>query len=134
MSDSEAEQVQRIGRAIADRRRVLQLSQAVVAERLGMVSPESLSRYERGEREPRCTTLARIALALETKPSELMKALDPAPRGSLNRVEPDQRYADDLRSIETHLALLSRMEPGALPAVRALVEKLVETLPLRAPA
>jgi transcriptional regulator with XRE-family HTH domain len=131
MSDSDAEQVQRIGRAIAERRRVLQLSQAVVAERLGMVSPESLSRYERGEREPRCTTLARIALALETKPSELMKALDPAPRGSLNRVERDERYADDLRSIDTHLALLSRLEPSALPAVRALVEKLVETLPLR---
>jgi hypothetical protein len=81
-----------------------------------MVSPESLSRYER---EPRCITLARIALAL-----------DPAPRGSLNRVERDERYADDLRSIDTHLALLSRLESGALPAVRALVEKLVETLPL----
>ena len=134
MSDPEAEQVQRLGRAIAERRRALHLSQADIAERLGMVSPESLSRYERGEREPRCTTLARIALALEAKPSELMKALDPAPRGSLNRVERDERYADDLRSIETHLDLLSRLEPGALPAIRALVEKLVETLPLRARA
>ncbi len=74
---------------------------------------------------------ASVVLALETKPSELMKALDPAPRGSLNRVERDERYADDLRSIDTHLAILSRLEPGALPAVRALVEKLVETLPLR---
>jgi len=56
----------------------------------------------------------------------------PPTRGSFNRVERDERYADDLRSIETHLDLLSRLEPGALPAIRALVEKLVETLPLRA--
>jgi transcriptional regulator with XRE-family HTH domain len=69
--------VRALGRRIAARRIALGLSQVDVAERLGMASPESLSRYERGEREPRCSTLARLAEALATTPGALME--DPRP-------------------------------------------------------
>ena len=115
-----------LGAALAARRHELDLSQAQVAERLGMVSPESLSRYERGDREPRCTTLARIAGALETRPSELMKAMDPKPRGSLNRVTPAPEHEATRAAIQTHLTLLSHLAPWTLPAILALVEGLVE--------
>ena len=123
---AEEELVRALGAAIAARRRELGLSQGQVAERLHMGSPESLSRYERGEREPRCTTLARIAGALETRPSELMKAMDPKPRGSFNRVVTAPQHEDTQRAIQTHLTLLSHAAPWTLPAILALVEGLVE--------
>ncbi len=114
---------------MAARRRELGLSQAEVADRLQMLSAESLSRYERGDREPRCTTLVRIARALETKPSELMKSLDPKPRGSFNRVEPAPEHEATQRAIQTHLTLLTHLAPWTLPAILTLVEKLVERAP-----
>jgi transcriptional regulator with XRE-family HTH domain len=77
MLDPHAIYVRALGRRIAARRISLGLSQVDVAERLGMASPESLSRYERGEREPRCSTLARLAEALSTTPGALME--DPRP-------------------------------------------------------
>lgn len=131
MSETPEEMVRWLGLAIAARRRDLNLSQAEVAERLGMVSPESLSRYERGEREPRCTTLARIAAALDTRPSVLMQALDPRPVGSAYRVAPNPAVEDALIALDTHLRLLSVLEPAALKVVGAMVETMVETLPAR---
>lgn len=61
-----------LGQAIARRRNALHLSQQALAERLGLASSESISRYERGEREPRVMTLLRIADALETTPEHLL--------------------------------------------------------------
>jgi transcriptional regulator with XRE-family HTH domain len=89
MLDPHALYVRALGRRIAARRIALGLSQVDVAERLGMASPESLSRYERGEREPRCSTLARLAEALATTPGALMEDPRPhaAPEGPLVTAE-----------------------------------------------
>jgi transcriptional regulator with XRE-family HTH domain len=77
--------VWRLGRVIASRRVALGISQALLAERLGLGSAETISRYERGEREPRFTTLVRLATALETSMSELMRDVE----ASTRHVAPD---------------------------------------------
>jgi transcriptional regulator with XRE-family HTH domain len=64
--------VRALGARIARRRRELSLSQADLADRLGLASPETVSRYERGEREPRFTTLLRLSDALEWSVRELL--------------------------------------------------------------
>lgn len=61
-----------LGARIAGRRRELGLSQAALADRLGLASAETVSRYERGEREPRYTTLLRLADILETIAADLL--------------------------------------------------------------
>ncbi len=66
--------VRSLGEAFASRRHDLGLSQQELADRLGLASSESISRYERGEREPRVTTLVRLAEALETTPEQLLRA------------------------------------------------------------
>ena len=63
---------ERLGRSIAARRTAMGLSQAALAERLGLVSAETVSRYERGEREPRLSTLAKLARVLSTTPMLLL--------------------------------------------------------------
>jgi transcriptional regulator with XRE-family HTH domain len=110
-----------LGHAIAARRKELGLSQADVAARLGMSSPESLSRYERGEREPRCTTLARIAWALETGSADLMAALDtPAPSMPMHKDTDPQTYATTLR-IQQVVGRIAKRNPEALSLVEALL-------------
>ena len=97
--------VRRLGRVIASRRVALGISQALLAERLGLGSAETISRYERGEREPRFTTLVRLAAALETSISELMRELeastkhmaaDSAPRGWTKGLEEADHLASSL--------------------------------------
>lgn len=56
--------VDEFGRRLARERRRLGLTQADLAERLGLSSPETVSRYERGEREPRLSTILELAEAL----------------------------------------------------------------------
>ncbi|MFM2161701.1 MAG: Helix-turn-helix domain [Pseudomonadota bacterium] len=110
-----------LGHAIAARRKELGLSQADVAARLGMSSPESLSRYERGEREPRCTTLARIAWALETGSADLMAALDtPGPAVTMPKDTDPQIYATTLR-IQQVVGRIAKRNPEALSLVEALL-------------
>lgn len=48
------------------------LSQAELAARLGTGSAETISRYERGIREPRYETVLRIAAALNVEPATLV--------------------------------------------------------------
>lgn len=48
------------------------LSQQQLADRLGVMSAETISRYERGEREPRLSTIVKMAEALRVHPAELI--------------------------------------------------------------
>ncbi|MGN7875568.1 helix-turn-helix domain-containing protein [Roseateles sp. 22389] len=65
----------RLGRNIASRRKALGLTQADLAERLG-VDTETLSRFERGKHAPSLMTLERLAAELLATCAEL---LDEAP-------------------------------------------------------
>lgn len=61
---------------IARRRRQLGLSQATLARRLGHRNGGMVSMIESGERELTPIMLARLAVALETTPAELIKYHD----------------------------------------------------------
>lgn len=68
-----------VGARIAARRAALGLTQGELAERLGLASPETISRYERGEREPRISTLGRIAEALGVHVNALLTDTEAPP-------------------------------------------------------
>lgn len=71
-SDSSANDLAaRLSRNIATRRRALGLTQAQVAERLG-VDTETLSRFERGKHLPSLLTLERLSALLATSVGELL--------------------------------------------------------------
>lgn len=67
-----------VGRRIAQRRRELGLTQQELADRLRIAAAETISRYERGEREPRISTVARIAEALEMSLLEFLAGMPDA--------------------------------------------------------
>jgi transcriptional regulator with XRE-family HTH domain len=71
MSDLDAD-ARALGRRLTHRRQELGLTQGEVAERLGQTSPESVGRYERGERDPRFSTLYALARALECTVADLL--------------------------------------------------------------
>lgn len=62
---------QRLARNLFERRRALQLTQAQVAERLG-VDVETLSRFERGKHLPSLATLERLASVLKATVADLL--------------------------------------------------------------
>jgi transcriptional regulator with XRE-family HTH domain len=68
----------RLGRNLATRRKALGLTQAGVAERLG-VDTETLSRFERGKHVPSLLTLERLAAILSSTCAELLDEHAPEP-------------------------------------------------------
>jgi transcriptional regulator with XRE-family HTH domain len=68
----------RLGRNLAMRRKALGLTQAGVAERLG-VDTETLSRFERGKHVPSLLTLERLAAILNSTCAELLDEHAPEP-------------------------------------------------------
>lgn len=66
----------RLSRNIAGRRRELDLTQAQLAERLG-VDTETLSRFERGKHLPSLATLERLAAQLQTTVAVLLEEATP---------------------------------------------------------
>ncbi|MBI3346513.1 MAG: helix-turn-helix transcriptional regulator [Burkholderiales bacterium] len=68
----------RLGRNLATRRKALGLTQAGVAERLG-VDTETLSRFERGKHVPSLMTLERLAAILGSTCAELLEEHVPEP-------------------------------------------------------
>lgn len=61
-------------RNLASARAAADLTQEEVSERSG-VHPTEVSRIERGERDPRVTTVLRLATALEVPPAKLFEGL-----------------------------------------------------------
>lgn len=68
----------RLGRNLSARRKALGLTQAAVAERLG-VDTETLSRFERGKHVPSLLTLERLAHLLGSTCGELLEEAPPVP-------------------------------------------------------
>ena len=83
----------RLGRNLAARRKALGLTQAGVAERLG-VDTETLSRFERGKHVPSLLTLEHLAAVLGSTCGELLEEVPPQP-------------SSDAVVIETWLSALS---------------------------
>jgi transcriptional regulator with XRE-family HTH domain len=61
-----------LGSNLREARKKLLLTQEQVAERSG-VHPTEVSRIEAGKRDPRVSTLRRLAEAVELPPGELLK-------------------------------------------------------------
>ena len=66
-----------IGRRIRDVREDLGMPAAELARRVG-VAPNTVWRYESGEREPSMAMLEKIARALRTQPAELLREQSPS--------------------------------------------------------
>lgn len=94
------EQPLRVGAAVRRRRRALELTLAVVAERSGLSVP-FLSQIENDRARPSTTSLEKVADALRTTAVELLAAADPACSVDLVRAE--------------------QTEPGTESRVRSLV-------------
>lgn len=87
----------RLSRNIAARRKALGLTQAKLAERLG-VDTETLSRFERGKHLPSLATLEKLAALLLTTVGELLAEEAPKPDDDalvftawLAELQPDDR-------------------------------------------
>ncbi len=69
--------VHAFGRRLAACRQRRGISQADLAEKLGLESAETVSRYERGEREPRLSSLRRLAEVLSVDVVALLPRSSP---------------------------------------------------------
>jgi len=64
--------VGKLGSNLRDARKKLDLSQEEVAERSGVHATE-VSRIEAGKRDPRVSTVERLARAVELRPGQLLE-------------------------------------------------------------
>ncbi|MGM9482938.1 helix-turn-helix domain-containing protein [Roseateles sp. NT4] len=83
---TQSELPSRLGRNLAARRKGLGLTQADVAERLG-VDTETLSRFERGKHVPSLLTLERVAAVLGTTCGALLEEAPPEPSSDALMIE-----------------------------------------------
>ncbi|MBU6533827.1 helix-turn-helix domain-containing protein [Streptomyces sp. NPDC057245] len=89
----------RVGAAVRRRRRTLELTLAVVAERSGLSVP-FLSQIENDRARPSQSSLEKVADALRTTAVELLAAADPACSVDVVRAEePDPALAPRVRSL-----------------------------------
>lgn len=72
MQQSSETLIQHFGRILMAERRRKGLTQQELADRLFLSSAETISRYERGEREPRLSTIVAIASVLGISPRALI--------------------------------------------------------------
>lgn len=68
-------QLDAFGRTVRKARRDLELSQEALADRAGL-SAKHLGEIERANKDPRLTTVLRLAHALELRSAELLDAVD----------------------------------------------------------
>lgn len=117
---SQSELPARLGRNLAARRKALGLTQAQVAERLG-VDTETLSRFERGKHVPSLLTLERLAGVLSSTCADLLEEVPVLPTTDALMVgawlselsEPDQGFVRDmLKSWCDHLGGLRTPSRG----------------------
>lgn len=104
----------RLSRNIAERRRVIGLTQAQVAERLN-IDTETVSRFERGRHLPSLVTLERLASVLATSVSDLLAE------------EPSQ-VDDQALSV---MSWLSALQPQDQVFARALLKQCCDYLSAR---
>ncbi|MBK6013095.1 MULTISPECIES: helix-turn-helix domain-containing protein [unclassified Streptomyces] len=92
------EQPLRVGAAVRRRRRSLDLTLAVVAERSGLSVP-FLSQVENDRARPSRSSLEKVADALRTTAVELLAAADPACSVDVVRAEEPESAAPRMRSL-----------------------------------
>jgi transcriptional regulator with XRE-family HTH domain len=102
-----------LGRQLAVCRKALGLSQTQLAKRIGLLSAESVSGYERGQVDPRYTTLVKIADGLCLPTSALMVGETAPP------------YAGPEQRAHQLIALLKESNPDALETAIASLEGIV---------
>ncbi|MFF4016833.1 helix-turn-helix domain-containing protein [Streptomyces sp. NPDC001544] len=99
MGDHKEQQPLRVGAAVRRRRRALQLTLAVVAERSGLSVP-FLSQIENDRARPSTGSLEKVADALRTTAVELLAAADPACSVDVVRAEiTDNDFDPRVRSL-----------------------------------
>jgi transcriptional regulator with XRE-family HTH domain len=74
-----------LGTNLREARERLELTQEDVAARSGVHATE-VSRIEAGKRDPKVSTLERLAAAVEMKPGQLLDGAGPTDRQSATRV------------------------------------------------
>jgi transcriptional regulator with XRE-family HTH domain len=74
-----------LGKNLREARKRLGLTQEEVAERSGVQAGE-VSRIESGKRDPKVSTLEKLAAAVEMKPGQLLDGAGPTDRQSATRV------------------------------------------------
>lgn len=92
------EQPLRVGAAVRRRRRALELTLAVVAERSGLSVP-FLSQVENDRARPSTSSLEKVADALRTTAVELLAAADPACSVDVVRADDDTEPLPRTRSL-----------------------------------
>ncbi|WP_210586568.1 helix-turn-helix domain-containing protein [Streptomyces sp. GESEQ-35] len=92
------EQPLRVGAAVRRRRRALELTLAVVAERSGLSVP-FLSQVENDRARPSTSSLEKVADALRTTAVELLAAADPACSVDVVRADGDPGPEPHVRSL-----------------------------------
>lgn len=105
------------GEVLARRRLAARLSQAELAERVGLGSAEMVSRYERGLQNPTLLTTARFARALGVSPADL---LPPASRVAGASDLPERAGA--------LVAGIDRLDPAAARLAVAALQGIAEGL------
>ncbi|MGW0625144.1 helix-turn-helix domain-containing protein [Streptomyces sp. NPDC002758] len=99
MGDHKEQQPVRVGAAVRRRRRALELTLAVVAQRSGLSVP-FLSQIENDRARPSRSSLEKVADALRTTAVELLAAADPACSVDVVRAESaEQDFAPRVRSL-----------------------------------
>jgi transcriptional regulator with XRE-family HTH domain len=117
-----------LAQALRSRRFARALTQAALAERLG-ISLEAYSRLERGQALPSFPTLLRLCAVLETTPDALLLPVDAAGNPGMPRVrkrDGDGIAAGDAPPLARTMELLSRLDPADRDAVNVLVEHFAE--------
>jgi transcriptional regulator with XRE-family HTH domain len=108
------------------------LSQQQVADRLGVMSAETISRYERGEREPRLSTIVKMAEALRVHPVELIDgqpvvaAREANPVGNMDRGAP--AFEVDVDALIGDVRELAQRSPELLSVVRVTVSTFLRSV------
>src|SRR5215210_60384 len=108
-----------IGRRIRDVREDLGMPAAELARRVG-VAPNTVWRYESGEREPSMAMLEKIARALRTEPAELLR--EPSPLAEAPSLASRESVSASIESIRR---VSARVEDAQLALLEA--ERLRET-------
>src|SRR5215216_2842380 len=100
-----------IGRRIRDAREDLGMPAAELARRVG-VAPNTVWRYESGEREPSMAMLEKIARALRTQPAELLREPSPSAEAlsDLSRAlrERDRAIMESVREVSAGMEDVQR--------------------------
>jgi len=108
-----------IGRRIRDVREDLGMPAAELARRVG-VAPNTVWRYEAGEREPSMAMLEKIARALRTEPAELLRSVS----ASIESIRRDIARVEDAQRVVLEA---ERLRETARPRVEEALARFEET-------